>query len=108
VGGGQTGEKSGTVRDPHLFFEIGTRDRRRLLPAAAVIYFSGFEHEAQRGATLIYFSRLEPEIAVGCCRPLPSFIFQVSNMGHSAALGQLFSSSAADCGRPGSSPKALF
>jgi len=49
VGGGQTGEKSGTVRDPHLFFEIGTRDRRRLLPAPAIIYFSGFEHEAQRG-----------------------------------------------------------
>jgi hypothetical protein len=24
-------------------------------------------------ATLIYFSRLEPEIAVGCCPPLPSF-----------------------------------
>jgi hypothetical protein len=43
-----------------------------------------FEHEAQRGGTVIYFSRLEPEIAVGCCPPLPSFIFQVLNTRHSA------------------------
>jgi hypothetical protein len=36
-----------------------------VLPAAAIIYFSGFEHEAQRGATLIYFSRLEPRSPSG-------------------------------------------